>query len=298
MGSFMNYVCKNCGKLITEEEYNNSDNSGMGCLMWLIFIFLCVSVVLIPIALILLFMHYNKNSDNNICPYCKAKGSLIPEDTPIAQTILRENIIPEEQSSKEDDGNVEEQRKNSAIFLCNSDTRKNIEQYKKGPSVFFWILFVFIGIGLYNAYQDMKYEKPKDASDIKCNNYKSLCIADYDIKYLAERDNSPYYNGLLGASNACKTWGGRLPYKSELLILKDAFNEKVIKRSTETRLYLSGTSYGADRVYILNMTDTRFTTEIDTVEKYLKPQITPYGLSKPTPDQYDFAARCVKPIKK
>ena len=298
----MAYVCKNCGKLITQEEYDkylSEDNSGIGCFLWIIFILLCVSVILIPIAIILLFMHYNKGTSNNKCPYCQAKDSLILEDTPIAQTILKEtgllnNVNSDEISNNQDNEVSEPNDVNTPILFVNNKNKKAVEPDKKHSSIFFWILFIFIGIGLYNSIQDKIYEEPRSADVISCKNYKHLCIAEFDIKYTAVKDNTRYYNGWLGAINACKAWGGRLPYTDELLVLKEAFENKIVRRSNENDYFLSGTSYNTEKVYALNLSDIPHSNDITTVDKHLKPYVTEFGIIQPDPDKYGFSARCVK----
>lgn len=281
----MNYVCKNCGKLVTQKEYEeeiSKDKSGIGCLFWILFILFFVSIILIPIAIILLFMHYNKNSNISECPFCHAKDSLIPENTPMAQNIIKENYQFENKELYIDKSNTD---------IKNSNNNDVIEQDKKHSSVYFWILLIIISIGLYSSVQDEKYKTPRDINAINCKNYKHLCIAEYNVKYTAIRDNTGYYNGWLGAANACKNWGGRLPYKDELPILKEAFEKNVIRRSAEDSYFLSNTPYSFEQVFVLNLSG--YSNDITTVSKYLKPYITEFGLIEPSPDKYGYSARCV-----
>lgn len=118
----MNYVCKNCGKLISEEEYNKADKQlndaiGCGCFIWLLVILFCVSVILIPIAIILIVGLMNRDAKIS-CPYCDAKGSLIPADTPLAQKMIKENYTPEELSTIQEENNNKKvvEKKNNVIF--------------------------------------------------------------------------------------------------------------------------------------------------------------------------------------
>ena len=97
----MNYICKNCGKFITEEEYKKVQDTtstalGCGCLIWLIIVLCCVSIILLPIAIILILKEFNK-TPNSTCPYCQAKDSLIPENTPLAKTLIMQNYSEKEQ---------------------------------------------------------------------------------------------------------------------------------------------------------------------------------------------------------
>lgn len=96
----MNYICKNCGTFISEKEYKekeslNDSALGCGCFIWLIIILCFVSVILIPIAVILIFQ-LHKGDDKVSCPYCGSKDSLIPENSPIAQKMIAENFTQEQ----------------------------------------------------------------------------------------------------------------------------------------------------------------------------------------------------------
>lgn len=90
----MNYICNHCGKLICEDEYNNckidSKYGGLSIATWFFIIFLFISIILAPIALIILLAS-KKHESACICPYCKAKDTLLPEDSPIAKKLIKEN---------------------------------------------------------------------------------------------------------------------------------------------------------------------------------------------------------------
>lgn len=126
----MNYICKNCGAFISEEEFKKdqeetSNALGCGCLIWLIILLCCVSIILLPIAIILVLKEFNK-TPNSTCPYCQAKDSLIPETSPIAKKMIAENYtqeqkdeiakIHEKQKIKKQEDNELEQ-KNTGIAL-------------------------------------------------------------------------------------------------------------------------------------------------------------------------------------
>lgn len=96
----MAYICKNCGKLISNSEYkklakNNGKVIGLNPFEWFLIIFLFVSMVLAPIALLILLTS-KKREPSNVCPYCHAKESLIPDNTPFAKKLIEENHINEE----------------------------------------------------------------------------------------------------------------------------------------------------------------------------------------------------------
>lgn len=101
------YVCKNCGEIISPKAYKKQKDlkqnaKDFGCFIWLIVLVCFVSVILIPIAIILLLFLY-KNEPKNECPFCGAKDSLIPASSPIAQRILNENYETEKLEEIEDD---------------------------------------------------------------------------------------------------------------------------------------------------------------------------------------------------
>lgn len=136
------YICKNCGKLITAAEYKKEkeikDNAmGCGCLIWAIVILCFVSVFLIPIAIILLIM-LHKNQPENECPYCSAKNSLIPADSPIAQKILKENYSKEELIKIEEKAAIESTKQKNKIPLGCSITLYII--------LFYFVLVILIAI--------------------------------------------------------------------------------------------------------------------------------------------------------
>ena len=172
----------------------------------------------------------------------------------------------------------------------------SLQAEKKSHSIFYWIIAIFIIFGIYNSIENKSLETPKDMNSVGCVAYKGLCIAKYDIKYTPVRDNTNYYNGWLGANTACKDWGGRLPNKNELILLKEAFSSGIINRSKNTLYYLSGTPYGFEQAYALSMADLTYNSFITTVNQRLKPVMTTIGPVEPSLDKYDYAARCVKNI--
>ena len=94
------YVCKCCGKIITEKQYKGNkeaqaNKQSMGCILWLVIILCFVSLILTPIAIILLILN-NRQNPTIICPYCQAKDSIIPDDTPIAKKLIEETYTHEE----------------------------------------------------------------------------------------------------------------------------------------------------------------------------------------------------------
>jgi len=186
------------------------------------------------------------------------------------------------------------------MLLIHKDSEENqevsLQAEKKSFSIFYWIIAVFIILGIYNSIENKSLETPKDINNIGCVAYKGLCIANYDIKYTPVRDNTNYYNGWLGANTACKDWGGRLPYKNELVLLKEAFSSGIINRSKNTLFYLSSTPYGFEQAYALSMADLTYNSSITTVNQHLKPVITPVGPVEQSLDKYDYAARCIKNI--
>ena len=96
----MNYICKNCGAFISEEEFKKEQDlstqaMGCGCFLWIIILLCFVSVILIPIAIILLFQLYSKTPAAT-CPYCNSPNSLIPETSPVAKKMIEENFTQDQ----------------------------------------------------------------------------------------------------------------------------------------------------------------------------------------------------------
>lgn len=94
------YICKNCGKIITDKEYKkitaqHTDAMGCGCFIWALVLLFCVSVILIPIAIILILMMNNKAPENT-CPYCHAENSFIPGESPIAKKLMSDTYSEDE----------------------------------------------------------------------------------------------------------------------------------------------------------------------------------------------------------
>lgn len=133
----MNYICKNCGKYITSEEFkrfekHQSQALGCGCLIWLIILLCCVSIILLPIAIILIVKEFNK-SPNFICPYCSAENSIIPEYTPIAKKFIKDNFTPEQLEE------IENIKKNQ----CKIEKKdKELEQKNNGYGLGIFLFFV------------------------------------------------------------------------------------------------------------------------------------------------------------
>ena len=133
----MNYVCKNCGKFVTEEEYKKEQEAttnalGCGCLLWIVILLCCVSVILLPIAIILILKEFNK-VPNSTCPYCQAKNSLIPENTPIAQKLISENFTEEEQDK------IKNLKEKQALII-----EKNTEIQNKNKNLGFNLIIIII----------------------------------------------------------------------------------------------------------------------------------------------------------
>lgn len=119
----MSYICKNCGKLISRIEFKSiieeqKNKKSIGCFLWIILIFCFVSIILIPIAIIL-YLIYSKKQEYIMCPYCNAKDSFIPDDTPIAQRMIKDNYSEEEiESIKYKPQKFRIDNKTIWVFLC------------------------------------------------------------------------------------------------------------------------------------------------------------------------------------
>ncbi|MBQ8847454.1 MAG: hypothetical protein IJ003_03835 [Candidatus Gastranaerophilales bacterium] len=129
----MSYVCKNCGKLITKQEYiDNSRNKGR-FLLFCVIILCFMAVILIPVGIILLIIVNNKTAENK-CPYCKMKDCIIPNDTPIAAELINKTY------KKED---LKEFCAKEKAQEINKENHKNIQ---RGCAIFLWLLIVVMAI--------------------------------------------------------------------------------------------------------------------------------------------------------
>lgn len=121
----MSYVCQSCGSVISNQKFNEyqrmqSENKGCGCFLFGLACLFCMTLVLIPIA-ILLFILINKKENVSECPYCHAKNCLIPANTPMARKILKENYSDEEikeLKEQEINGFNEEKTKKFSLIGC------------------------------------------------------------------------------------------------------------------------------------------------------------------------------------
>lgn len=96
----MAYICTQCGKIISNSEYkkrakNNNKIGGLSIFMWVFIIFCFISMILAPLALIILLLG-KKQQPQSVCPYCGGRETLIPHTTPIGNKIIKENYSNEE----------------------------------------------------------------------------------------------------------------------------------------------------------------------------------------------------------
>ena len=133
----MSYICKNCGHIVSEAEYQRNKQTrenamGCGCFIWIIILLCFVSLILIPLAIILLGMAYDKQPENE-CPYCHSKNCLIPDNTPIGKKMIEENYSVEE------------------IKKVEIQSNQLISKQKKKPSgcaITFWIIIAYFLIAI------------------------------------------------------------------------------------------------------------------------------------------------------
>ena len=121
----MNYICKNCGNVISAKKFQKENKlreaaESFGCLIWLIILLCFCSIILIPIALILIGSAYDKTPKFE-CPYCGAKDSIIPANTPMVQKIIEEYNLEEkikqyEQEDEKDKQREEKRKKRKRTF--------------------------------------------------------------------------------------------------------------------------------------------------------------------------------------
>lgn len=174
-------------------------------------------------------------------------------------------------------------------------------------------LLVFCLFGLINAFfpDDTSPRLPKD---LQCVSYKNLCIATTDVKFdytsVQSKDpryfNSTWNNGWAAAQNACKAWGGRLPYIEEFPTMIEAHLAKKIKLDEHAN-YLTSNEINWFRVYTISGGLYGFSRELSAyegkkiydyalaIDKSADWSITEQYYKSGT--AYTWPARCVKPIK-
>lgn len=185
-------------------------------------------------------------------------------------------------------------------------TKTNEKSFLKDlPFIIIFVMITSIIMGCLNT-EDTK--SPRLSKDLECVQYKDLCIATTDVKYdytsVQTPDpryhNSKWNNGWAAAQNACKEWGGRLPYMEEFpTILQASFDGKI--KLEENRSYLSSTEINWHRVYAFSNSWT-----VSRDKKYDKNNIYNHAISVAksadwnitgdysTSTIYDWPARCVK----
>lgn len=77
------YICSNCGE--TCRTPYEEDTSCIGCLMWIVFIFISMGI-----GLIIFIIYKLCHSPKPYCPSCKALNTLVPLDSPRGQKLLNE----------------------------------------------------------------------------------------------------------------------------------------------------------------------------------------------------------------
>lgn len=190
--------------------------------------------------------------------------------------------------------------------LKNNETQSR----KKNSPIIFFIVFIIL-FALFGGFREEGSRTPRNPKDLECVPYKNLCIATTDVKYdytsVQSRDpryyNSKWNNGWQAAQNACKSWGGRLPYMEEFpTILEACFDGKI--KLEDNRTYLSSTEINWHRIYAFSNSWVASTNK-----KYDKKNIYDYAASisksadwkitgdYSTSEIYDWKARCVKSIK-
>lgn len=141
----MSYICKNCGRYILDEEYiknlnKRGDALGCGCAIWLIILLCFVSLILLPIAIILIWKEFNK-TPKDICPYCEAENSLLPLTSPVAQKILKEYY--NEQDIKEMCTKDEKYKQEQAV-LKKQKEEENKKNNQMGLGVGLFVIILYI----------------------------------------------------------------------------------------------------------------------------------------------------------
>lgn len=211
--------------------------------------------------------------------------------------------------------NCGKELKNNVKFCSNCGnsvvTKEEIKQPRK--KVYDGLGILIIAIWILSAFFHQPDTKsPREFQNLKCVNYRNLCIATTDVKYdytsVKSRTsgypayNNEWNNGWAAAQNACKAWGGRLPYMEDFVTIVDAFNNNKIQLENYES-YLSNTQINTYRIWAYSHHDNYARNGYNnksiydaalSIEKSGDNIITGHYN---TGTAYTYNARCVKDIK-
>lgn len=107
------YICRNCGHM----QCSSGTNGGCAYTFWFILLIITIFIGLFaPIAFVvvafevLFLILTSRNPDSNFCFKCKARGCVVPFNTPAGQQIYR-NFYPAEYEAEKQKEEREQQRK-------------------------------------------------------------------------------------------------------------------------------------------------------------------------------------------
>lgn len=181
--------------------------------------------------------------------FCSNCGKEIPQDA---------KFCPEcgHPAAAENEKNKQIQNSKTDLKENNINDIEKIKQPKK--KLFNGFLILLICIGVFYAVFSPDTTTPREPKNLECINYGNLCIATTDVKYdytaVKTRTsgypayNKEWNNGWAAAQNACKAWGGRLPYMEEFATIVDAYNQNKIKLE-DYKTYLSNTQINTYRIW-------------------------------------------------
>ena len=119
------YICRNCGNI----QYQQGQNGGCAYTFWFllliftIFIGLFAPIAFVVVAFEVLFLILTiRNPDSNYCFQCKARGCIVPMDTPAGEQLYK-SFYPQEyeEEQEEEKKRLEEEAKETEI----EDFREN-----------------------------------------------------------------------------------------------------------------------------------------------------------------------------
>lgn len=155
------YICRNCGHM----QCSSGTNGGCAYTFWFlllivtIFIGLFAPIAFVVVAFEVLFLILtSRNPDSNFCFKCKARGCVVPFNTPAGQQIYK-NFYPEEYEEEEKQKNIEQSLK--------EEINEEIKNYSNKDWVYIIIpviivfLIIFILQGLIVYYSNNEPVKPE-----------------------------------------------------------------------------------------------------------------------------------------
>ena len=141
------YICRNCGHM----QCSSGTNGGCAYTFWFILLIITIFIGLFaPLAFIvvafevLFLILTSRNPDSNFCFKCKARGCVVPFNTPAGQQIYR-TFYPEEYEEKKQKEEQERKRKEEDAQAREDAGLSYLDKFHiEEPSIGKFLLFLLI----------------------------------------------------------------------------------------------------------------------------------------------------------